>query len=287
MSSRLVRRLGGEACAALLSTRAASTCAFSSPATLQVCRSVPPLVGTPTALESAACLVSRRGFAAGGPLVAGPARIAHRGISSTSPSLAEKTSKRTRGSGRDAGGSAETSVQKARRGDRYDEITDKWIPEKPVTATETAGYGVVIAAGLAVALGAMWFSLKELVLESKEHAVFNEAVEKAGMDARVVVRVGTPMTSYGGEGRSRSKRARLAHSLVVDADGVEHVKVQGAVRGPRGKGTVHCDAFKDSSGQWQFEYLVVDVGRDRVVVVQPRAKPGIMREPEKVYAVGE
>jgi hypothetical protein len=65
------------------------------------------------------------------------------------------------------------------------------------------------------------------------------------------------------------------------------VRVQGAVRGPHGKGTVHCDAFKDGNGVWQFEYLVVDVGRDRVVVVQPQAQPGIMRAPEKVYAVGD
>jgi len=62
------------------------------------------------------------------------------------------------------------------------------------------------------------------------------------------------------------------------------------VRGPSGKGTVHCDAVKDErTGEWRFEYLVVDVGRDRIVVVQPRelASPAIMREPEKVYAVGD
>lgn len=178
-------------------------------------------------------------------------------------------------------------MQRASRGDRYDEITDKWIPEKPVSKAEAGGYTVIIAAGLAVALGAVWYSLKELVLESSEQTVFALAVGKAEVDPRVLVRVGTPMTAYGKEGRSRSARSRLAHSTSTDAAGVTHVRVQGAVRGPHGKGTVHCDAFKDGNGVWQFEYLVVDVGRDRVVVVQPQAKPGIMRAPEKVYAVGD
>ena len=45
----------------------------------------------------------------------------------------------------------------------------------------------------------------------------------------------------------------------------------------------------ERTGEWRFEYLVVDVGRDRIVVVQPResASRAIMRQPEKVYAVGD
>ena len=64
-------------------------------------------------------------------------------------------------------------------GGRYDEITDKWIPEKPVSAAEAGGYGFAIAAGLAVALGAVWFSLKELVLEPAQNTVFAQAVRAA------------------------------------------------------------------------------------------------------------
>ena len=50
-----------------------------------------------------------------------------------------------------------------------------------------------------------------------------------------------------------------------------------------------ADAVKDErTGEWRFEYLVVDVGRDRIVVVQPReSRANIMRQPEKVYAVGD
>ena len=56
------------------------------------------------------------------------------------------------------------------------------------------------------------------------------------------------MTSYGKEGRSRSARRQLAHTTHVDGFGREHVRVQGAVRGPQGKGTVHADAYKGDGG---------------------------------------
>jgi len=171
---------------------------------------------------------------------------------------------------------ASTDLQQSE--ERFDEITDKWIPEKPVSAAEAGGYSLVIAAGLAIALGAMWYSFKELLFEPKEQSVFAAALSRVETDPRVVVRVGAPMTAYGKEGRSRSARRQLAHTTHVDGFGREHVRVQGAVRGPQGKGTVHADAYKSDGGAWEFAYLVVDVGRDRVVVVQPQAGPSIMRQ---------
>jgi import inner membrane translocase subunit TIM21 len=282
-ASRLARLFRGQTRIALVATRTASTSAWSSPAMLQACRAMPPLVGTPPRVLPRA----HRGLAAAGLAGSAPAAAA-RGVSCTSAASAAR---------REGGRSptpveSSSSVVKPSRGEggRYDEITDKWIPEKPVSAAEAGGYGVFIAAGLAVALGAVWFSLKELVLEPAQTTVFKLAVRAAENDPRVTVRVGTPMTSYGGEGRSRSRRASLAHATETDARGRLHVRVQGAVRGSSGKGTVHCDAVKDErTGEWRFEYLVVDVGRDRIVVVQPResASRAIMREPEKVYAVGD
>ena len=282
-ASRLARLFRGQTRIALVATRTASTSAWSSPAMLQACRAMPPLVGTPPGVLPRV----HRGLAAAGLAGSAPASAA-RGISCTSAASAA----RKEGGARPTPETSSSSVAKSSRGEggRYDEITDKWIPEKPVSAAEAGGYGVFIAAGLAVALGAVWFSLKELVLEPPQTTVFKLAVRAAENDPRVTVRVGTPMTSYGGEGRSRSRRAFLAHATETDARGRTHVRVQGAVRGPSGKGTVHCDAVKDErTGEWQFEYLVVDVGRDRIVVVQPResASRAIMREPEKVYAVGD
>ena len=53
--------------------------------------------------------------------------------------------------------------------------------------------------------------------------------------------------------------------------------IQGAVRGPQGKATVHADAYKGESGEWEFAYLLVDTARERIAVVEPRAAPSIMR----------
>ena len=44
---------------------------------------------------------------------------------------------------------------------------DKWIPEKPVSTVEAGGYSVVILGFLAVAVGAIWYTFKELLLEPK------------------------------------------------------------------------------------------------------------------------
>jgi hypothetical protein len=58
------------------------------------------------------------------------------------------------------------------------------------------------------------------------------------------------------------------------------VRIQGAVRGPQGKATVHADAYKGDSGEWEFAYLLVDTQRgERIVVVEPQVDrpPSIMR----------
>ena len=194
-----------------------------------------------------------------------------RGVASSTASLQAK--KRAKPQQDDASAGNEL----ANAGGSFDEITDKWIPEKPVSAVEAGGYGIVIAAALAVALGAIWFSFKELIFEPKEQTVFNRALDKIAVDPRVTVRVGTPMTGYGREGRSRSARQHVPHVVHVDGAGREHVRIQGAVRGPQGKATVHADAYKGESGEWEFAYLLVDTARERIAVVEPRAAPSIMR----------
>ena len=205
----------------------------------------------------------------------GGSRAAARGFTSTAAvAAAREASKGTRGEPTSASKSSDLAEV---QGEQFDEITDKWIPEKPVSVAEGAGYSVVIAAGLAVAVGAMWYSFKELILEPVEQSVFNAALAKIQIDPRVTVRIGTPMTGYGSDSRSRSARQRIAHTVVTDGRGVEHVRVQFNVRGPQGKATVHADAFRGESGEWEFAYVLVDTSRERVVVVQPRAAPSIMR----------
>lgn len=162
-------------------------------------------------------------------------------------------------------------------GGAYDEITDKWIPEKPVSAVEGASYGLVGLVGLGIAAGAVWFGARELLVTPREQRVFDAAMEKLREDVRVSVAVGTPMTGYGSESRSRSARHRIPHRVVIDERGRERVLVQFHVRGSRGSAVVRAEAgLRETTGEWEFQYIIVDVQgahATRIQVVSPQAAP--------------
>ena len=178
-----------------------------------------------------------------------------------------------------AGASSERSDLAAtpERGGRYDEITDKWIPEKPVSAVEGASYGLVGMIGLGIAAGAVWFGARELLVTPREQRVFDAAMDKLREDVRVTVAVGTPMTGYGSESRSRSARHRIPHRVVIDERGRERVLVQFHVRGSRGSAVVRAEAgLQETTGEWEFQYIIVDVQgahATRIQVVSPQAAP--------------
>jgi len=163
------------------------------------------------------------------------------------------------------------------RGGRYDEITDKWIPEKPVSAVEGASYGLVGIVGLGIAAGAVWFGARELLVTPREQRVFDAAMDKLREDVRVTVAVGTPMTGYGSESRSRSARHRIPYRVVIDERGRERVLVQFHVRGSRGSAVVRAEAgLQETTGEWEFQYIIVDVQgahATRIQVVSPQAAP--------------
>jgi len=172
----------------------------------------------------------------------------------------------------------ESAVQAARAGARYDEITDKWIPEKPVSAVEGASYGFVGLVGLAIAAAAVWFGVSELLLTPREHAAMDAAMDKLREDVRVSVALGTPMTSYGSESRNRGARRNVAHRVVLDERGKERLLVQFYARGSRGSAVVRAEAGLDeATGKWtDFQYIVVDVqgsNPTRIHVVSPKASP--------------
>lgn len=148
---------------------------------------------------------------------------------------------------------------------------------RPVTATETVSYSLVIAAGLALAAAALFFALKELVWEPREYTVFNLALERCRGDPRVQVRLGAPLTGYGVESGSRAARQRIRHKVERDSAGVEHVLVQFQLRGPRGVATVFADGVTDSSAPGGYRMAVIRVadanGALRTIAVEPAAPP--------------
>jgi import inner membrane translocase subunit TIM21 len=64
--------------------------------------------------------------------------------------------------------------------------------------------------------------------------VFNKALERIQSDPRVSVRLGSPITGYGSEGRSRSARGHIRHREYHGPDNMKHMGVQFLVRGPSG-----------------------------------------------------
>ncbi|XP_047260870.1 probable mitochondrial import inner membrane translocase subunit TIM21 [Capsicum annuum] len=134
------------------------------------------------------------------------------------------------------------------------------IPEKPVTFTEGASYSLIILAGLAVAGAAAYGVFKELIFQPKEYKIFNKGLERVQNDGQVKARIGSPVTGYGSESRSRAARQRIPNRIWTDEDGVEHVEVNFYIRGPHGAGKVYTEMFQDKvDKQWKFTYLIVEI----------------------------
>ncbi|CAI5489534.1 unnamed protein product [Closterium sp. Naga37s-1] len=161
---------------------------------------------------------------------------------------------------KDSSSSGRREVVRQEEEDVFSSITDK-IPERPVSAAEGASYSIVILAALAVAAGAAYFVVKELLLEPKEYKVFNKALQRVQNDPQVISRLGSPITGYGQESRNRAARQRISHRVWTDEEGVERIQVQFHIRGTGGTGLVHAEMFRDSDdgGAWKFTYLLVDV----------------------------
>jgi len=202
-------------------------------------------------------------------------RYSHRGYASSSGSGSSSNSNKN--SEKSSGKS--TKALTIEDDEEFDEITDKWIPEKPVTKAETAGYSVVIILGLGLAASALFFASKELFMSPKEYVAFNAALKQIELDPRVTSALGESITGYGSESRNRSQRQRIPHTIVRDpASGREVVRVQFHARGARGNATVHAE-YDPSNTEEPFGYLIVDVERPRamrLVVKEPRQRRSIM-----------
>jgi len=149
----------------------------------------------------------------------------------------------------------------------YDDITDV-IPPKPVSAVEGTSYGIVILAGAGVLLAALYAVVSELFFEGKEYTVFNKALERIQSDPRVSVRLGSPITGYGSEGRSRSARGHIRHREYHGPDNLKHMGVQFLVRGPSGSASVHADMFLDENKEWRYQYLYLEFGSGSRIVLE-------------------
>lgn len=155
--------------------------------------------------------------------------------------------------------------------EQFDEITDKHIPQRPVTKLEATSYTFVIVGGLAMAAAVLYTAANELLIQPTEYTCFNLALEKIKDDPRVTVRLGTPISAYGQESRNRAARQRIPHRASTDAQGVEHHQIQFHARGPSGStAVVNASMWQDRSKQWHYDMLFLDFGgphQNRVYLV--------------------
>ena len=94
--------------------------------------------------------------------------------------------------------------------------------------------------------------VSELFFEGKEYTVFNKSLERIQQDPRVSVRLGSPITGYGAEGRSRSARGHIRHREYYGPDGMKHMQVQFLVRGPSGTSLPSPSQNRRGTSEHQF-----------------------------------
>jgi hypothetical protein len=128
----------------------------------------------------------------------------------------------------------------------------------PVTALEGGTYSLLAGAGLLIAAGSGYLLFKDLFVETLPSKVQREALERLQQDPRVMVRLGSPIKSYGSEGRNRRQRQRITSREYRQEDGTLHCQVKFQASGPNGRATVHADMCEKNSTM-DFAYLVVDV----------------------------
>ena len=109
-----------------------------------------------------------------------------------------------------------------------------------------------------IAAGSGYLLFKDLFVETLPSKVQREALERLQQDPRVMVRLGSPIKTYGSEGRNRRQRQRITHREYRQEDGTLHCQVKFQASGPNGRATVHADMCEKESTM-DFSYLVVDV----------------------------
>lgn len=144
--------------------------------------------------------------------------------------------------------------------EKINALTDQ-IPQRPMGVVEGTSYSVVILFAFGALAFVLWQFVSNFILEPTAMQCFNHTLERLKTDPRITVRLGSTneIRAWGSNSQSRVGRQQIPHQLYKDANGTEHVRIQFYMRGPSGTGQVHADMFKDSAGQWQYSYLLVDV----------------------------
>ncbi|KAK3997379.1 putative mitochondrial import inner membrane translocase subunit tim-21 precursor [Cladorrhinum sp. PSN332] len=148
---------------------------------------------------------------------------------------------------------------------------DGHIPWSSLTAAEKAGRTFqqtinlsLVLLGLTLTSGVVYVLYTEVFSSDSKTAHFNIAVDRIKSDPRCVELLGDPkkIVAFGEETWNSWRRARpIASTVTKDRNGVEHLRIEFNVQGPRGLGRVNIHMTKRPGGHDEYHYqtFFVDV----------------------------
>ncbi|KAL1124053.1 hypothetical protein AAG570_001823 [Ranatra chinensis] len=142
------------------------------------------------------------------------------------------------------------------------------VKEAVKETTKTVSYLGVIVVGVGVT-GVMFYAIfRELFSSKSPNSVYAKALDKCCADTRVKDALGEPIKGFGEETR-RGRRRHVSHVL-YEKDGVNHLRMHFYLKGSRKRGTVQLEMKEDSSGNYVYRYLFVQLDdySGRIIVLE-------------------
>ncbi|XP_015172866.1 PREDICTED: mitochondrial import inner membrane translocase subunit Tim21 [Polistes dominula] len=135
--------------------------------------------------------------------------------------------------------------------------------------TISAGYLVIIAAGLSILVYIGYSLLNELFSSNSPYGVYKRALKCCQEDSKVLDALGEPIKVYG-EGRRR--RNHFSHGF-YEQDGIVYLKLRFHMEGIRRKGIVYVEA-KNVTDNYELTHIYVKLDDilGSVLIIDPNRK---------------
>lgn len=133
----------------------------------------------------------------------------------------------------------------------------------------TAGYLVIIAAGLTLFIYIGYTLLNELFSSNSPYGIYKRALKCCQKDSKVLDALGEPIKVYG-EGKRR--RNHFSHGL-YEKDGIVYLKLRFYMEGIRRRGIVYVEA-KNVSDNYELThiYMKLDDILGSVLIIDTNGK---------------
>ncbi|KAI4494821.1 hypothetical protein M0804_001022 [Polistes exclamans] len=164
--------------------------------------------------------------------------------------------------------STRKELTKADRKDAKNKVSTDFV-EVVKENTMTAGYLVIIAAGLTLFIYIGYTLLNELFSSNSPYGIYKRALKCCQKDSKVLDALGEPIKVYG-EGKRR--RNHFSHGL-YEKDGIVYLKLRFYMEGIRRRGIVYVEA-KNVSDNYELThiYMKLDDILGSVLIIDTNGK---------------